>query len=260
MSLIKCPECGKEISDKAATCPNCGHPIQSKINKHPKWVIVLAAICGIIALFVCISAFLDLKKAGSVGKANKETDASFDSKAEITETDISSESKTEITEAKETQQPKVPFTPSPDEELSALPDQNGLISSVVIAAKNIGVTDFVKTELGNYEKSDIVIKLSAKCETETGAELIIDSMYITKWHTFSIIDYNTGNYYFVEGDTSDYVDLYDYKTGKLISEKTKDFEDYGAVEEFNKRSNETDKEFQESLNEIGERYMNSQTK
>ncbi len=27
MALIKCPECGKEISDKAASCPNCGCPI-----------------------------------------------------------------------------------------------------------------------------------------------------------------------------------------------------------------------------------------
>lgn len=27
MALIKCPECGKEISDKAAACPNCGCPI-----------------------------------------------------------------------------------------------------------------------------------------------------------------------------------------------------------------------------------------
>jgi endogenous inhibitor of DNA gyrase (YacG/DUF329 family) len=27
MSLINCPECGKEISDKAASCPNCGNPI-----------------------------------------------------------------------------------------------------------------------------------------------------------------------------------------------------------------------------------------
>ena len=30
MALIKCPECGKEISDKAATCPNCGTPIAGK--------------------------------------------------------------------------------------------------------------------------------------------------------------------------------------------------------------------------------------
>lgn len=28
MSLIKCNECGKEISDKAVSCPNCGFPLQ----------------------------------------------------------------------------------------------------------------------------------------------------------------------------------------------------------------------------------------
>ena len=27
MALIKCSECGKEISDKANNCPNCGCPI-----------------------------------------------------------------------------------------------------------------------------------------------------------------------------------------------------------------------------------------
>jgi uncharacterized membrane protein YvbJ len=27
MSLIKCPECEKEISSKAPACPNCGAPI-----------------------------------------------------------------------------------------------------------------------------------------------------------------------------------------------------------------------------------------
>lgn len=28
MALIKCPECGKEISDKAGQCPHCGYPIE----------------------------------------------------------------------------------------------------------------------------------------------------------------------------------------------------------------------------------------
>jgi len=31
MALINCPECNKEISDKARSCPNCGYPISSKI-------------------------------------------------------------------------------------------------------------------------------------------------------------------------------------------------------------------------------------
>lgn len=29
MALIKCPECGREISDKASSCPHCGYPIES---------------------------------------------------------------------------------------------------------------------------------------------------------------------------------------------------------------------------------------
>ena len=28
MSLIKCIECGKEISSSAKVCPNCGYPIE----------------------------------------------------------------------------------------------------------------------------------------------------------------------------------------------------------------------------------------
>lgn len=30
MALIKCPECGKEISDVAVKCPNCGYPIKAE--------------------------------------------------------------------------------------------------------------------------------------------------------------------------------------------------------------------------------------
>lgn len=33
MALIKCPECGKEISDKAPACPHCGYPmVQEDFN------------------------------------------------------------------------------------------------------------------------------------------------------------------------------------------------------------------------------------
>lgn len=28
MALVKCPECGKEVSDKAVSCPNCAYPFE----------------------------------------------------------------------------------------------------------------------------------------------------------------------------------------------------------------------------------------
>lgn len=33
MALIKCPECGKEISEHALSCPNCGYPVSLIENK-----------------------------------------------------------------------------------------------------------------------------------------------------------------------------------------------------------------------------------
>lgn len=35
MAIIKCPECGHQISDKAPVCPNCGVEIAGKITKCP---------------------------------------------------------------------------------------------------------------------------------------------------------------------------------------------------------------------------------
>ena len=36
MALIKCPECGKEVSDKAQTCINCGCPIAEQNTSNEK--------------------------------------------------------------------------------------------------------------------------------------------------------------------------------------------------------------------------------
>lgn len=30
MAIIKCPECGKDISEKAANCIHCGYPIKPR--------------------------------------------------------------------------------------------------------------------------------------------------------------------------------------------------------------------------------------
>ena len=36
MALIKCPECNREISDKAESCPHCGYPITRLKNNNGK--------------------------------------------------------------------------------------------------------------------------------------------------------------------------------------------------------------------------------
>lgn len=36
MALINCPECNKEISDKAVSCPNCGYPMKTGESSKSK--------------------------------------------------------------------------------------------------------------------------------------------------------------------------------------------------------------------------------
>ena len=49
MALIRCPECGKELSDKATACPNCGCPIQSIGAQQP--ILYFKGINGIAVLY-----------------------------------------------------------------------------------------------------------------------------------------------------------------------------------------------------------------
>ncbi|MDY5355633.1 MAG: zinc ribbon domain-containing protein, partial [Eubacteriales bacterium] len=34
MALIKCPECGKEVSSSAPTCPHCGYQLKKTTPSH----------------------------------------------------------------------------------------------------------------------------------------------------------------------------------------------------------------------------------
>lgn len=59
MALIKCKECGHEVSDKSSTCPKCGCPIDNQSNSlnvnnkrngsGRKWTIAVLSIIVLIA-------------------------------------------------------------------------------------------------------------------------------------------------------------------------------------------------------------------
>lgn len=44
MSLLPCPECGREISDQAAACPHCGYPIQDHLRANADVYTVLLVV------------------------------------------------------------------------------------------------------------------------------------------------------------------------------------------------------------------------
>ena len=53
MTLINCPECGKEISDKSEACPHCGQPIAKKKKFNlQRLFAVLVVIISTVALII----------------------------------------------------------------------------------------------------------------------------------------------------------------------------------------------------------------
>lgn len=62
MALIKCPECGKQVSDAAKSCPECGYPIATDNSFSPtasnkpnyKLMIGAAVVIGIIITGIII--------------------------------------------------------------------------------------------------------------------------------------------------------------------------------------------------------------
>lgn len=76
MALIKCRECGTEISNQAAACVKCGAPVKSAISAAPKGKMgcgtVIAAAVGLVVL---VSVLGSLSNAGKTteSKAAAET-------------------------------------------------------------------------------------------------------------------------------------------------------------------------------------------
>lgn len=74
MSLIKCSECGHEVSEKAFTCPNCGCPInpthsiettdtgeyiEKSLLKTNKYLVIIATLSlGVLAFAFIMSGNL----------------------------------------------------------------------------------------------------------------------------------------------------------------------------------------------------------
>lgn len=89
MALIKCPECGKEISNKASSCPGCGYPInkteveteQDRINIRGKNKGKNFLAFGIILFFVSMIFGLGTANAEAALRAKRLTRGLYGSEA-----------------------------------------------------------------------------------------------------------------------------------------------------------------------------------
>jgi hypothetical protein len=83
MALIECPECHKEVSDKADACPHCGNPIAATKNEKPKdksrrgCLVFILLLIGVAVLLSIIGGHEKTGEHEEIGeKGEKPTSAS----------------------------------------------------------------------------------------------------------------------------------------------------------------------------------------
>ena len=81
MALIKCKECGHEVSKKADKCPNCGAPIK----KQTSGCAMLFAIISVVVLVTYIATLSDSSTSSSSGSSGS---SSTSSKAPVNKPDV----------------------------------------------------------------------------------------------------------------------------------------------------------------------------
>jgi TonB family protein len=65
MPLFSCPECGREISTRAAACPGCGHP-GARRGRWTRFVVVLAAVTAAGWLYARYAPGVGSRSSGRV--------------------------------------------------------------------------------------------------------------------------------------------------------------------------------------------------
>lgn len=69
MALIKCEECGKEISSQAKTCPNCG--AKTEISEKKKYNIILV-VCGLVVIILVLLSIYFIHTSNPIYKYKQE--------------------------------------------------------------------------------------------------------------------------------------------------------------------------------------------
>lgn len=129
-----------------------------------------------------------------------------------------------------------------------------------LVLRDIGVKKLKEVVWGNYKNSstesfkDITIEYFAVTEKRN---IIIGISYIIdEWSVLFVKDADTGNYYYVPEELKDTIDLYDYSTGELISQKSKSHDD--VQKEINDQLEKEEESFESELNEIKDEYIDNQ--
>lgn len=69
MALIKCPECKREVSDRAMSCPSCAYPLEQAVtteSRGKQWKGFKLASVGAIFLGIMIAFSTTISQGGTL--------------------------------------------------------------------------------------------------------------------------------------------------------------------------------------------------
>lgn len=70
MALIKCKECGKEVSDTAKKCINCGAKLECKKKKYTDLIVGIAIL--LVLVIIIVASYVALNYSQVAHKYSKE--------------------------------------------------------------------------------------------------------------------------------------------------------------------------------------------
>ena len=150
--------------------------------------------------------------------------------------------------------PELPSGFQIENELS-IPNIDSLNSNLLDKLKEIGVEDINYIAYGNYRDESLFLSVDIFVLADDDAQLLATFMafFDDPWECSFIRDAsNKEKYYYVSGINSSTVDIYDYKTGLLISGKNMTHDE--LQDEIQRQEEEADENFQEALDSIAEAF------
>lgn len=75
MALIQCPECGRDVSERAVTCPNCGARVGNGHSRKANKILVTVLL---ISAAICMVAFFVVLKFPEIINGDSYTAGNFD--------------------------------------------------------------------------------------------------------------------------------------------------------------------------------------
>lgn len=144
------------------------------------------------------------------------------------------------------------------ESLNDVTDAFELIDSTHDVLEEIGVEQIKSVIITEQRDTAGTLDINYTIETEK-YKLDFSAMKISiisdnEWEVSTVSDTDTNKYYWLREGLDDYMDLYDYKTGELISSGEKELDPDKLMQEYEEKNKEILKDFEEDLQDLAEEY------